>query len=519
MELIKQRVHMNKCNCREGKQVTLDRDFNVPDAKPDALSIMKEQGNVQIEEVRMVDGRANVRGALVFQLLYAVDGELPVSEMKGEIPFEEMISLSCAEKDDELTVHAVLEDLRSEMINSRKLGIKAIITLEVAAETVCDGEGAVEIEDAEDILIKRKALDISRLVLSKKDTLRVRDEWKMPGTKDPIGQILYSDVRLGEVDYRMEENELQIEGQADVFVIYLGEGENPEMSFYENMIPVSGKVDCNGCEADMVPQVVTGIHSRDLEIKEDEDGESRVLDIELVLDFDIKVFGQDRLELLNDFYSTTVVCRPVYEDSYFENLIVQNKSKIRIGDKISTEEGRMPLQIWDVSGELRIDRREILENAVRVEGVVDVSVLYLTSDEQIPLASIKSSLPFEQVIEAEGIDESSNVWMRGMLEQINGTMIGEKEIEVKAVGAIDLIAFEHIEVPIISGYECEEIDWKARSEEPGIIGYVVQSGECLWDVAKRFFTTGEKIREINHMEKDEVQEGDVLLILKEVCPR
>ena len=79
---------MNKCNCRESRQITLDRDFNVPDAKPDALSIMKEQGNVQIEEVRMTEGRANVRGELMFQILYAVDGTMPVCEMSGSIPFE-----------------------------------------------------------------------------------------------------------------------------------------------------------------------------------------------------------------------------------------------------------------------------------------------------------------------------------------------------------------------------------------------------------------------------------------------
>ena len=110
MKLITQRVHMNKCNCRDSRQITLDRDFNVPDAKPDALSIMKEQGNIQIEEVRMVDGKAGIKGELVFQLLYAVDGDMPVNEMSGSIPFEEMIPLSCADRDDELTVNATVED-------------------------------------------------------------------------------------------------------------------------------------------------------------------------------------------------------------------------------------------------------------------------------------------------------------------------------------------------------------------------------------------------------------------------
>jgi hypothetical protein len=119
----------------------------------------------------------------------------------------------------------------------------------------------------------------------------------------------------------------------------------------------------------MVAQVLTGIHSRDLEIKEDEDGESRVLDAELVLNFSIKVFGQEELSLLTDFYSTKEICQPVYEDGYFENLILQNKSKARIGGKIPIV-GRTPLQIWNVSGELRIDRKEQKENGIWMEGAV-----------------------------------------------------------------------------------------------------------------------------------------------------
>ncbi|MCH5251512.1 MAG: DUF3794 domain-containing protein [Lachnospiraceae bacterium] len=516
MRLITQRVHMNKCNCRDSRQITLDRDFNVPDAKPDALSIMKEQGNIQIEEVRMVDGKASIKGELVFQLLYAVDGEMPVNEMSGSIPFEEMIPLSCADRDDELTVNATVEDLRSELINSRKLGLKAVLTLEVVAETVCDGEGAVEIEEAEDVFSRKKTLSISRLVFSKKDTLRVRDEWKIPGTKEAIGQILYSTIRLGEINTRMNDNELQVDGQAQLFVIYLSDEELPQMNFYENTIPIEGKIECNGCEADMVAQVVTGIHSKDLEIKEDEDGESRVLDVELVIDFDIKVYGQDQMELLTDFYSTSRKCQPVYEDSYFENLIVQNKSKVRIGGKISADNDRTPLQIWDVNGELRIDHKEQQENGLLVEGVIDISVLYLTEDDRIPLTSVKGSLPFEQLVEAEGLEENSNIWLRGTLEQISGSLAGDKGIEIKAVAALELIAFERIEAPIITGYEEEEIDWKARSREPGIIGYVVQGKEELWDIAKKFFTTMSSIVEINHMEKNEVKEGDILLILKEV---
>lgn len=516
MKLVMQRVHMNKCNCREKKQITLDRDFNVPDVKPDALQIIKERGELQIEEAHMIEGKASVRGGMNFQILYASDDAAGINEMSGSIPFEETIPLSCAERGDELTVQTSFGDLRSELINSRKLGIKAVVNLDVKAETVCDGEGAVGLEEAEHIYSRNKTLDVSRLVFSKKDILRMRDEWKIPGTKDAISSVLYTDVQLGEINTRLQENELQVDGQATFFVIYFGEGENGAINYFENTIPIEGTIECNGCETDMAAQIITGIHSYDVEVKEDEDGEPRVVDVEFVVDFDMKVYGQEQLELLTDFYSLKENCTPVYEDSFFENLIMHNKNRGKVTGKIATGE-YTPLQIWNVTGELRIDRQTHNQGRVVVEGIVETNVLYLTGDDKIPLATVKGSIPFEQIVEADGVTEKSNVWLHGSLEQISGTLTGEKEIEIKAVIALDVIAFERMEEPIISGFQCEEIDWKERSREPGMVGYVVQTGETLWDVAKKFFTTEDSIREINELEGDDLHPGDLLLVLKEAA--
>ena len=93
---------------------------------------------------------------------------------------------------------------------------------------------------------------------------------------------------------------------------------------------------------------------------------------------------------------------------------------------------------------------------------------------------------------------------------------GEKEIEIKAVAALDLLVFDRMEEPIVSRYESEEVDWDAFRSAPGMVGYVVQEKETLWDIAKKFFTTVEAIMEVNQKETEQVQTGDMILILKEV---
>ena len=52
-------------------------------------------------------------------------------------------------------------------------------------------------------------------------------------------------------------------------------------------------------------------------------------------------------------------------------------------------------------------------------------------------------------------------------------------------------------------------------KRPGIVGYIVKSEDDLWDLAKKYMTTEESIREMNGLESEKVKAGDKLLIFKE----
>ena len=52
-------------------------------------------------------------------------------------------------------------------------------------------------------------------------------------------------------------------------------------------------------------------------------------------------------------------------------------------------------------------------------------------------------------------------------------------------------------------------------KRPGIIGYIVQDGDDLWELAKRYSTTMEGIMEVNQMENSDLKSGDKILIFKE----
>ena len=95
-------------------------------------------------------------------------------------------------------------------------------------------------------------------------------------------------------------------------------------------------------------------------------------------------------------------------------------------------------------------------------------------------------------------------------------MVDSEEIEVKA--GIDLNAFAAREQngSFLTDIREKELDFARIQEMPGIVGYLVQEGDTLWDIARDCLTTPEKIREWNQLGTEEALPGTRLLILKNI---
>ena len=81
------------------------------------------------------------------------------------------------EEKDSFQVSWNLEDLNTGMINSRKLNIKAVVMLEVRAESLYDAEAAVDVKtDDAKVEIQRRDIDVAAIAVRRKDTYRIREE-------------------------------------------------------------------------------------------------------------------------------------------------------------------------------------------------------------------------------------------------------------------------------------------------------------------------------------------------------
>ena len=517
MELCKATLHRKQQKGEAVSQITLDDDYNVPDYRPDIVKILKEKGELRFDEVKGENGAVWLKGSLIFKVLYRNDKEEgKISSLRGEIPFQEKLNLDGVMGNEALKVKGEIEDVTIGVINSRKLNVRAVVLLKVQAEEEVDEELTCGVKDAEQYeqdITQKEAL---RLLLSGRDTCRQKSEVVLPSSKPNVREILWRSLELRNVDGRLKDGNVAVTGEILLSVLY-SEEEGERLQWFETTIPLEGAVECGITEADVICQVKARPTTMELEVKPDYDGEERIFVLELVLELDMSVWKEEQFELLSDIYSLQKQVTPVWEMGRVEHLLIKNSAKGRITEQMELTDGQEKiLQICACEGNIVIEKKEMTTEGLQVEGVVNVELLYITTEDDMPVGNIREVYPFSQVVEIPEQEGEIRMDAEASLEQLSAAMLDQEHIEVKAVIRIDLLAFREEEIQNIKEIEEEPLDMEKLQEAPGLIGYIAREGDSLFRIARENHTTIRDIMEANGLKEEKLNAGDKLLIVKRI---
>ena len=160
LELKKESVQMLRVKSKATSQVTFDVDYNVPDAKPDVGRMVQSKADVSMDEVRLSEGKAFLKGSLNVDLLYVGEQEGRVYSLSAKLPMDETMNLEGIEGGDKLCLSWEIEDLSIHVIHSRKLNIKAIVTFFASVDELAGLQIPVSLEEA-DVSVKKKTVRLN----------------------------------------------------------------------------------------------------------------------------------------------------------------------------------------------------------------------------------------------------------------------------------------------------------------------------------------------------------------------
>lgn len=521
MELIKRNIHMDCLRCRASTQMTLEDDVIISDSRPDAAKLIMDRGNVSIDEVKVTDDHVNVKGKMHFHVLYLAekgsgtqDGS-NVDQMQGSLPFEEMIFMEGVRGGDPVTTEWEIEDLSISLINSRKLSVQSLISLQLSCEDICDEETAVDLYSQEPVEFRKKPLDVATMAVRKKDIFRIKEEIEIPGSFPNILSMIWSEIVPGAVEFKVLEDKITLQGELRAFFLYRGEGDEEEICHYETTFPFAGSLDCPGCREGMIPEIRYRAEDREVEIRPDFDGEERVITFEQCLDLDICIYEEDSIDILADVYGVVKEVSVLDRNAQFRRLLSRSSGKTKLSGHFKAQEENLTLhKILHTATNLQIAEKNIVENGIEIVGALNLQIFCECGSEAGSYSVIRGSIPFQYVLEAEGISENCIFPVGVFIDQITPAIIDGEEVDVKCVLYFRSNIYEKWQEKIVEEIIVSEPDAEKMASLPGIAVYMVKEGDSLWDIGKRYYVPVSAIRQTNNLSSDEIKAGDKLLIVK-----
>ena len=518
MELLMKNIHMCRQVRNARTQITLDEDFNVPDVRPDVEMIIQSKERVILENVRTESGRIFVDGTMEVGILYMDNTQArQIHRLDMKMSFAETFNIDGLEPGENVRLHHETEDLSVSMINSRKLAVRSLLSFNATVDEIYDLSAAVETQTAIRTCEKRKKLELMQLEVQNKDILRLKEEVPIAPNKPNIHEVLWENVQLRSCRTKLLDGELEIQGKLFLFVLYRAEDENGSIQWMEYSVPFEGRLQCSGCSQMLVPDIDVTLSQAELTAKEDTDGELRLLHLEGTLELELRLYGNEEAEILEDVFSPDKEVEITASDEIYESLVMRNESKCKASGRIRIQPAKPRiLQICNCNGSIKIDNTKIVPEGIQVEGAIPVSILYITSDDSMPFAILEGTVPFSHLVEIQGLDQNCRFTLNTGLELLSATMSDSEEIEVRATVSLNVFAVRPTKQTCILEIHEKDYDMQKLESIPGITGYIVQPNDSLWDIAKEYCLPPEQILEMNGLESPKLKEGECIVLMKSV---
>jgi len=521
MEPVKDTVKIDRCIGREGSQVIIEGDIIVPDVKPDMENVLQSDETVFIESFDIVNGRISFKGKLNIELIYiSKSGEKPIHSIDFSAPINDFITIDGIEKDMLCNVSCEIENIDYKMINDRKVSFRSVLNVLGNVFSSEEENIVVDVDGIPDNQMIKNNFKINEIVLKKADRFIIREELHIPSGKSNISEVVQCAAYISNKDAKAADGKIAIGGELMISVLYKSDMSDSVIEFIENEIPFNGTVEAANVKEGMFVDAMVFVQDKYIKICPDSDGEDRIIELEVSVGVFVDVCHEKELQVLEDAYCTDKNLTVTENVIEYPAFLCRNKSQFTIKEVISlSDDFPEILQVFKVSGKQHLDEQKILDDKIIVEGIISADILYIASDDEVPVYCYNTIIPYRQTIETKGTREnkSFDCDIKVSLDRISLSMLSNREIEIKCMLNFYVCINEKKTATLIEDICFIDFDKNFFDKFPSMTIYVVKPGDTLWKIAKRFNTTIEDIVMINEIEDpDKIYPGERFLILKKI---
>ena len=524
LDLIKDYMRLSCISQTESQSAVCEFDCIIPDVLPDMAKILAIDAAAGAEAINKGSGSLTINFRIQYKILYMpevgnMNEELPEApEIKSFSAFSDHTAVFDVDAMGEGTIvraACCVENIESEYINSRKIAIRTAVRIQPTIlvtneEGICTG-----ISGLEDVQMQKSSVTLSTVSESTADTIIVDEDIELSGGKAAYKELLRTDAILSDITCSVSGDKLLIKGNLDTCTLYVSDDRIQCVQIIENEIPFVHSIEVETIGEDILWKTDFILKSYKAEICQDSDGENRILHVEAEIAATADAYTMQTFEVLSDAYSlsqaftlekTDITGMLIMDDVTGQFVLRDAASKAEEQPEIS--------QIVNVTAMVGHVRTQVEDGRVNAEGEIICNILYMSANGEQPISSFLTRLPFTQSFDSRQAKIGMEACMSFEINHVSFNIMSPSEIELRISVSAKGTVVKYCKIPVISSVTQPDDPYLCGDDNrPSILLYVVQPGDTLWKIAKRYNAPVELLKEVNQLKNPElILPGQKLLI-------
>ena len=300
-----------------------------------------------------------------------------------------------------------------------------------------------------------------------------------------------------------------INAEANVKIVYISNLEYSNVEIFEHSIPISQIVDIEGVQDDCNCDIVIEVLNHNINIKPNDNGENNLLLFECKMEATVSAYEEKDVDILTDIYSIDYESEPKYEKISISNIIDRLDELNLVKGNIDINDNNIS-EIIDASGNLANIKILIKDQKIKFDGKINICVL-AKDENDIPVyleRLIEFSCEYPLNNKSENIFCEENV----ILKSCDCRLIGKNLLEIIAEIQIGALIYVENKYMSVTDIFVDEEKPREKDQKAAITLYYADDGEEIWDIARKYCTSVDKIKKENEIDTDKLQNRSMLFI-------
>lgn len=511
MELIRENIECEQLLTENFCDTVVKSEYVIPDTHPDVSQVLMLDAKPCIVSKEIMQDKILVEGEVKYTVIYLANEEegtgIYSTNYVGR--FSNYVDVPGAEHKMMCDCDSYIEHMECSIVNERKVAIEGIIKLKAEVFKNYDFKVIKDITGSQDIQMLKNPTTMDKIVGTVSGDLVAKSHIQIPMDNPQIGNVLKCDVKVHKKETKIMEEKVSVSAGVLVSLLYRAK-DSKDIIYIEDDVDVNKELELKDVNPMMDSYSSFKVDAMEFNVKEDDLGENRIVDVEAIVKSNTKVMYKEEMDIIEDAYSPYELMNMDRKDYQVNVMHGHSNSKSMVKGTIELSNKPKVSKIIMCCGEACITDKKIVEDKVIVEGVLNVEVLYKTFDEEKYVYTVNEEVPFNYGVDIPGCKIDMQCIAKMCLENLEAS-IELDNIEIKAL--VDIYARVNYSTHKELLVDIVPVEGEIPKKSASLTIYVVQHGDTIWKIAKKYRTTIESLVELNEIEDaDVVKVGDKLII-------